>query len=359
MLKVLTARMHPPKPSSRRLDGLTVLLVGASTGIGLEAAKQLATKGVSTLVVTARDDLKAQKTKEAIQHHLASLPQQPTVAPNIIPLVVEMTSPKSIYEFIAKLEKAVDHLDHAILSAGILLGSYETAPTGFEISLQVNAISPALLSLLLMPLLLASPLVSKPSVSERPHLTIVSSGAAWLTRRSDIKPFFASKKPLTELSKRENFPRGMMGGQYHYSRSKLMTEYAKRHLARLSSITDGDGKPIILVVSVCPGAVNSSLSRHSAGSGFLGVMAKMVNSTVARTVEQGANIYMTSLELGQEARGEMWTDDHLSQDHKEYALGVDGAKFGENVWKETKEFALRMDKDHGSGVVGRILGEFF
>ncbi|KXH65655.1 short-chain dehydrogenase/reductase [Colletotrichum salicis] len=170
--------MHPPKPSSRWLDGLTVLLVGASTGIGLEAAKQLVTKGVSTLVVTVRDDLKAQKTKEAIQHHLASCPQQPTVAPNIIPLVVEMTSSKSIYEFIAKLEKAVDHLDHAILRAGILLGSYESAPTGFKISLQVNAISSALLSLLLMPLLLASPLVSKPSVSERPHLTIVSSGAA-------------------------------------------------------------------------------------------------------------------------------------------------------------------------------------
>ncbi|KAK1689308.1 hypothetical protein BDP55DRAFT_405855 [Colletotrichum godetiae] len=174
-------------------------------------------------------------------------------------------------------------------------------------SVQVNAILPALTSLLLLPILLASPLVSKPSVPERPHLTIVSSGAAWLTRRSDIKPFFASTKPLTETSKRENFPRGMMGGQYHYSQSKLMTEYARRHLARISSITDGDGKPIILVIFVCLGAVNSSLSRHSAGSGFLGVMAKMVNSTVARTVEQGANIYMTSLELGQEARGKMWT----------------------------------------------------
>ncbi|KAF4785752.1 short-chain dehydrogenase reductase [Colletotrichum scovillei] len=357
MLKVLTARMHPPKPSFQRLDGLTVLLVGASAGIGLEAAKQLATKGVETLVVTARDDLKAQKTKEAIQHHLASLSQPPTVAPNVIPLVVDMTCPKSMYEFVASLEKSVNHLDHAILSAGILLGSYEAAPTGYETSLQVNAISPTLLSLLLMPLLLASPLVEKSSVSERPHLTIVSSGAAWLTRRSDIKPFFASKKPLTELSKRENFPPGMMGGQYQYSRSKLMTEYVKRYLARLSSITDGKGKSKVLVVSVCPGAVNSSLSRHSAGSGLLGVMAKMVNNTVARTVEQGANIYMTSLELGQEARGEMWTDDHISQDHKEYVLSVDGAKFSDNVWKETKEFALRMDKDHGSGVIGRILNE--
>lgn len=279
MLKILTARAHPPKPSSRRLDGLTVLLIGASTGIGLEAAKQLATKCVSTLVVTARDDLKAQKTKEAIQHHLASLPQPPVV-PNIIPLVVEMSSPTSIYDFIRALEKAVSHLDHAILSAGILLGSYETAPTGYETSLQVNAISPIFVSLLLMPLLLASPLVEKLSVAERPHLTIVSSGGAWLTKRSSIEPFFASDKPLTELSKRENFPPGMMGGQYHYSRSKLMTEYSKRHLARLASITDAGGKPRVLVVSVCPGAVNSSLSRHSAGSGFLGVMAKAVNNTV-------------------------------------------------------------------------------
>lgn len=139
MLEILTARMHPPKPSSRRLDGLTVPLIGASTGIGLEAAKKLATKGVSTLIVTARDDPKAQKTKEVIQHHLASLPH-PLVVPNIIPLVIAMTSPTSIYKFIGTLEKTVSHLDHAILSAGILLGSYETAPTGHETSLQVNAI---------------------------------------------------------------------------------------------------------------------------------------------------------------------------------------------------------------------------
>lgn len=356
MLKILTARVHPPSPSSRRLDGLTVLLVGASTGIGLEAAKKLATKGVSTLVVTARDDSKAQKTKEAIQEHLASLPQ-PLVTPNIIPLVVEMTSPTSIYEFIGTVEKTVTHLDHAILSAGILLGSYEVAPTGYETSLQVNAISPILLSLLLMPLLLKSPLVGKVSVAERPHLTIVSSAGAWLTKRSHIEPFFTSEKPLTELSKRENFPPGMMGGQYHYSRSKLMTEYSKRHLARLASITDDDGKPKVLVASVCPGAVNSSLSRHSAGSGFLGFMAKAVNNTVARTAEQGSNIYLTSLELGEEARGELWTDDHISKDHKEYVLAVDGARFGENVWREARDFALRVDKAHGRGVVGQILGD--
>lgn len=357
MLKVLTARVNPPKPSSRRLDGLTVLLIGASTGIGLEAAKKLAAKGLATLLVTARDETKARKTKEVIEHHLASLPQQPLVTPNIIPLVVELTSPASIYGFVGTLEKSVSHLDHLIISAGILLGSYETAPTGYETSLQVNAISPMLLSLLLMPLLLASPLVRKSSVEEWPHLTIVSSEGAWLTKRSTIEPFFTSDTPLTELSKRENFPPGMMGAQFHYARSKLMTEYSKRHLARLASIIDGDGKPKVLVISVCPGAVNSDLSRHSAESGLSRVMAKMVNTTVARTTDQGSNIYMTSLELGQEAQGKMWADDHILQDHKEYFLSADGVRLGEHVWKETKDFALHADKAYGRGIISQILGE--
>lgn len=172
------------------------------------------------------------------------------------------------------------------------------------------------------------------------------------------RPLFASDEPLTELSKRDNFPSGIMEGQYHYSRSKLMTEYSKRHLPRLARIGDAGGKPKVLVVSVCEVAVNSSLSRHSAASGFLWAMAKVVNNTVARTAEQGSNIYMTSLELGQEAQGEMWTDDHISQDHKEYVLAADVAKFGEHVWKEMKDFALRTDKVHGKGVVGQILGEY-
>ncbi len=351
--------MHPPQPSSRRLDGLTVLLVGASTGIGLEAAQQIAAKGVATLVVTARDAVKAERTKEAIEQHLASLPpqQRQDTAPTIVPLIVEMTSPNSIYDFVDELGRTVRHLDHAILSAGMLPGGYErVAATGYETSLQVNAVSPTLLSLLLLPLLLASPLISKSSVAERPHLTIVSSGAAWLTKRSLIEPFFKATQPLVELSKQENFPSGLMGGQYHYCRSKLMTEYAKRHLATLASITDDAGKPKVLVVSVCPGAVNSDLSRYSAGSGFLGIMAKVVNNTVARTPLQGSNIYLTSLERGQEAQGEMWTDDHISQDHKQYVLAADGAKFGDSVWRELKDFMLRIDKENGKGVVGTLLG---
>lgn len=359
MLKVLTARAHPPQPSSRRLDGLTILLVGASTGIGLEAAKQLAANGVARLIITARDAAKAQKTKEVILQHLASLPaqQRQQTPTSIIPFIVEMASPKSLYAFIDELKRNVDHLDHVILSAGILLGSYEKIEaTGYEASLQINAISPTLLGLLLMPLLLASPLVAKSSVAERPHLTIVSSGGAWLTKRSLVEPYFKAAQPLTELSKQENFPSGLMGGQYHYSRSKLMTEYAKRHLAGLKSITDNAGKPKVLVLSVCPGAVNSDLSRHAAGSGLLGLMAKAVNNTVARTPLQGSNIYLTSLEQGQDAQGEMWTDDHISQDHKQYILSPDGAEFGNAVWRELQDYMLQTDEEYGNGAVRSLLG---
>ncbi|KAF3809998.1 hypothetical protein GCG54_00002447 [Colletotrichum gloeosporioides] len=147
-----------------------------------------------------------------------------------------MTSPDSIYNLVNRLKQTTNHSDHAIVSSGLLAGSYNQAETGYESGLQVNAISPALLSTHLLPLLLASPLVQKASVAEKPHPTLVSPGAAWLAIRSTIEP---------------------------------------------SSIQQS------LFVTFCPGAVNSDLSRHSANSGVVGMMAKIVNNTDARTAEQG------------------------------------------------------------------------
>ncbi|KAJ0356767.1 hypothetical protein COL154_010787 [Colletotrichum chrysophilum] len=324
MLKVITARFHPPKPSSRRFDGLTILVVGASTGIGLEAAKKLAAQGTSTLIITARDETKAATTKATIEEHLAS-----------------------IYDWVNRLRQATNHLDHAIISAGLLAGSYNQAETGYESSLQVNAISPTLLSTLLLPLLLASPLVQKASVAERPHLTLVSSGAAWLASRSTIEPIVNSAAPLRDLSRPEAFTPGVMGGQRHYCLTKLMLEYSMRHLAFLPGIEDTEKKPKVLVAPVCPGAVNSDLSRHSANSGVVGMMAKIVNNTVARTVEQGANIYISSLGLGEEGRGQMWTDDHISKDHKMFLSTAEGKQLGDRVVKELQSFVKEMDIKRG------------
>lgn len=347
MLKVFTARFHPPKPSSRRFDGLTILVVGASTGIGLEAAKKLAAQGTSTLIITARDEAEAATTKATIEEHLASSSVFSEPLPVIVPLVVEMTSPDSIYNLVNRLKQTTNHLDHAIISAGMLAGSYNQAETGYESSLQVNAISPTLLSTHLLPLLLASSLVQKASVAERPHLTLVSSGAAWLASRSTIEPIVNSGAPLRNLSKLEAVTPGVMGGQRHYCLTKLMLEYSMRHLAFVPGIEDTEKKPKVLVASVCPGAVDSDLSRHSANSGVVGMMAKIINNTVARTAEQGANIYISSLGLGEEGRGQMWTDDNIFKDHKVFLSTPEGKQLGDRVVKELQSFVKEMDIKRG------------
>ncbi|KAJ4169075.1 hypothetical protein NW754_011007 [Fusarium falciforme] len=261
-----------------------------------------------------------------------------------------------MYAFARDLAQATDHLDHATLSAGILLGSYsQVSETGYETSLQVNAISPMLMSLLIMPLLLVSPRIHSESVTDRPHLTIVSSGGAWLAKKSSLSPYVGFDHPLRELSKQENFPPGLMGGQWHYSRTKLMCEYGKRHLAMLPSLNNAKGQPKVLVASVCPGAVNSELSRHSANSGVLGAMARVVNGTVARTPDQGANIYISSLNLGAEGRGEMWTDDAISKDARPFIAPNELKRLSDHVWEEIKEFATKADEVYGAGIVKRLL----
>lgn len=115
----------------------------------------------------------------------------------------------------------------------------------------------------------------------------------------------------------------------------------------LPSLSDPTGQPMVLVSSVCPGAVTSELSRHSANSGVLGLMARFVNGTVARTPEQGSNIYLSSLSLGIEGRREMWTDDAISKDCGPFINDDKLKRLGDHVWEEIQQFGQEMDKVYG------------
>lgn len=88
----------------------------------------------------------------------------PKPSPRIVPLVVEMGSLASIHEFIRDLNQHIKHLDHAIVSASNILGSYECVDTSYEFRLQINAISPFLLTIQLSPFLLASPLARNKAI---------------------------------------------------------------------------------------------------------------------------------------------------------------------------------------------------
>ncbi|ETN45042.1 uncharacterized protein HMPREF1541_09918 [Cyphellophora europaea CBS 101466] len=350
-----------PLPSSQRFDGLTILVAGSSSTMGLEAAKKLAAAGASTLVVTARTEARAQSIKTAIEAHLNSLSVAPP--PTIIPLTVEMTSPTSIHAFIHSLSSHVQHLDHAILNAGTNESTHSLCATGYETSIQVNAISTTLLGLSLLPLLLASPNTTNPTISLRPHLVFVSSGTAWLVKPATLPTAPSSTTPMADLSTPANWPPGTFGGQALYSRSKLCLEYAMRHLAFLpvlrSDPAASDSPPRVLVTSCCPGPVATNLARSYTANSWVATLGVALISQLVRAPEVGANIHVSALGRGEEARGEMWKDDVVVSGEKVRNVkeGV-GRELGERVWREMKVVVKEQDQEQGGeGLVERMLVE--
>ena len=70
--RLIRNRFVPPRASDASFAGQTVLITAATGGLGLEAAKKLASQGTSTLIITARDEKKGAVAKSTIESHLAS-----------------------------------------------------------------------------------------------------------------------------------------------------------------------------------------------------------------------------------------------------------------------------------------------
>lgn len=333
-----------PKPSDARFDGLTVLVAAANTSLGLEAAKKLAVAGASTLIITARDEAKGKDTKNAIESHLAA---HSISTCKIIPLTLEMSDIPSVHAFMTSLTQVTSHLDHAILNAGVFVGDYKQLPSTYESSIQINAVATILLSLLLLPLLKASPLAKQPSTPSRPHLTYVSSWAAFQAQLYDDPAFATSIHPAAELSKREHFPTGTLAGYTQYGRSKLLLEHAIRRIAFLPFISDG-ASPAVLVTSVDPGPTSTGIFRDYTSSPIWGAVIG-AGRFVLRSAAQGANIYISSLITGDEARGEMWMDDEVVKgDILKNVKGQQGLEVGQRVWDEICQVVKASDGPEGT-----------
>jgi hypothetical protein len=122
-----------PLPSSIDLTGQIALITGGNVGLGLEAAKQLADRRLSRLILGVRTISKGEDARDEICR------QFPDCQVDVWPL--DMESFESMRAFGQRI-KSLDRLDIAILSAGIKLLEYTRAPTGHEAHVQVSSPRP-------------------------------------------------------------------------------------------------------------------------------------------------------------------------------------------------------------------------
>jgi NAD(P)-dependent dehydrogenase (short-subunit alcohol dehydrogenase family) len=224
-------------------QGKTIVITGATSGLGKEATKVLASKG-ATLVMAVRNTQKAEAVAKQIRSDFPSA--------KIDIRALDLGSLASVRSFARIILSEYDQIDVLINNAGVMMCPYSKTEDGFEIQMGVNHLGHFALTGLLMPLLMRTQGARIVATSSMAHKSgdIDFDDINWETR----------KYKTTKA----------------YSDSKLANLYFMYELVRKFK---GD-KNAPTVTTSHPGWTKTELDRHSGLASFLG-------NIIAQTVEMG------------------------------------------------------------------------
>ncbi|KAF1962885.1 NAD(P)-binding protein [Byssothecium circinans] len=318
-------------PPSGTFDGQTVLVVGATTGIGLAAAVHFATLGASVIItsrVASRGDAAKQHIEEAAG---------PSRKGGILCLELDLESYDSCNSFMAKLKSSLPDpaaLDVAILNGGIVNSHWEESAAGWERTIQINTIGTTLVGLLLLGWMRgARGLRSSPA-----HLTFLSSREHLYPDLDQLVKWSQQKDGiLRQVCSKDNWPGGFWDAEPNYAISKLLVMYTIEEISRLALGPDGD--PLVIVNSVCPGMVKTDIGRHIASrSWFYALGVWMTLLITAKSADSGARICVTAALKPKENHGEFFNYWMTTDQYHRQAATIIGSEKARalqtQVWKE-------------------------
>ncbi|XP_036145452.1 retinol dehydrogenase 12 isoform X2 [Monomorium pharaonis] len=248
--------------SKARLDGKTVVITGASDGIGKETARDLYARG-ARVILGCRNMKKANEAVEDIKNNPPTRITKDEYKNNVGELAIyflDLCSLKSVKDCAKNLltNEAAIHI--LINNAGTSV-PYEKTEDGHEIILQVNYLSHFLLTLLLLPKMqLSSPNCRIVNLSSIAHIN------------GDIDFYdINSEKSYTQYRS--------------YARTKLASVLFTKELAHRLKEANIHG---INVYSLHPGLIMTSVLRNVLNAIFLGTVIDFVLKLFYKNVEEGA-----------------------------------------------------------------------
>ncbi len=120
----------------------TILITGATDGIGLETARLFASEGHS-LLLHGRNADKLEKVKDELVK----------INSNIKTFVADLSALKNTKHLAEQILSSTDKIDVIINNAGVFVVDETTTKDGLDVRFAVNTISPYLLTKMLLPIL--------------------------------------------------------------------------------------------------------------------------------------------------------------------------------------------------------------
>ncbi|KAK3092840.1 hypothetical protein FSP39_007804, partial [Pinctada imbricata] len=208
--------------SKVRLDGKTVIITGANTGVGKETARDMAGRG-ARVIIACRDVKKGNSAADDVK---AS-----TKNNDVIVKKLDLASLKSVREFAKDVLKSESKINILINNAGIMMCPYMKTEDGFEMQFGTNHLGHFLLTNLLLDRIKESAPARIVNVSSMAHM-YSSIDFENLNAEKGYNPYTA------------------------YQKSKLSNVLFSRELSRR---LEGTG---VTTYSLHPGAVQTELQRH-------------------------------------------------------------------------------------------------
>ena len=212
-----------------KLDGKTVIITGANTGIGLETAVDLARRN-ARVILACRSVERGERAVIEVKERSGN--------DNVVFAQLDLASLDSVREFAAKILEEEPQIDILINNAGVVNNTYTKSVDGFELTFAINHLGHFLLTNLLLD-----------RIKEAPSARIINvSSEAY--RRAQID--------FNDLNLERRY-----GGIRAYGQSKMANILFTRKLAKE---LQGTG---VTVNALHPGVIYTNIFRQNLNFGWV------------------------------------------------------------------------------------------
>jgi NAD(P)-dependent dehydrogenase (short-subunit alcohol dehydrogenase family) len=264
-------------PTLSTLAGKTVVVTGASDGIGKAAVRAYVAAGASVVMI-GRNEAKTAAAAQAILRDAGPTTGTEGRGRAVTWEIADLSRQQDVHDVADRLLARLPRIDVLANNAGAMFLDRDVTPEGFERTFALNHLSYFTLTLRLLAPLVAAAQPGAPSrvlnVSSRAH---------------------ANARPaLDDLQLERQF-----GGWKQYANSKLYNIWFTRALARRLDAAR------VATQALHPGVVST---RFATNNGLMGQLLRRVMDVVSVTPAQGADtlVWLSSAPEALEGSGDYW-----------------------------------------------------